>query len=337
MENVSARPAAATMSGLDAAWVRQHLVARGLIEPGVLLAVTPLSGGVSSDIVAVSGPGVELVVKRPLGRLRVEQEWHADARRILTEGRALRVAERLLPGSVPPVLDLDEDTLTLVLQRAPSGWTDWRGELLGGNIDPRVGRRLGTALGVWHRKSPAGGSAVADFAAVDVFVQLRIDPFYRTVALRYPAVAPLIERTADALLATKSCLVHGDFSPKNVLAHGDSAWVLDWEVAHVGDPVFDIAFLLTHLLLKAVHRPAQADEYGLVARGFLEEYHATGPPALSVPGALHRNIGCLLLARVDGKSPTTYLTGREPETVRALGFELLQASEVDILGAWARL
>jgi aminoglycoside phosphotransferase (APT) family kinase protein len=302
-----------------------HLAARGIVDAGLPLSVEPLRGGVSSDIVAVTGPGVAVVVKRALPRLKVEQEWTADAGRVRGEVHALRFAHALTPEAVPPVLDLDENKCVATLALAPIGWVNWRDELLAGRVEPAVGRRLGQLLATWHAAPvPAG------FSNVETFVQLRIDPFHHVVAKHHPELARRIHRVADRLLERRFCLVHGDFSPKNVLTGPDGLWVLDWEVAHHGDPVFDVAFLLTHLLLKSVHRPQDAARYRAVADAFLAAYGAAVDD-------LSANVGCLLLARVDGKSPAPYLQPPEEERVRELGIGLLRAPAAEFLDVWEQL
>jgi len=321
---------------LDERWVRQHLIARGLIEPDVLIAVEPLTGGISSDIVAVSGPAIDLVVKRALPRLRVDEEWLADAGRLITEGQALRLAHTLVPNAVPAVVDLDEDTLTLVLARAPRSWTNWRDDLLAGAIDPTIGGRLGEMLATWHRETAGSLTPVSAFGNVDSFVQLRINPFFRTVARRHPVVAQRIERTADRLLSTKACLVHGDFSPKNILTGEGSQWVLDWEVAHVGDPTFDLGYLIAHLVLKAVHRRAWAMNFQAVARAFLDGYRQAEASLQFSRNDLAETAACLLLARVDGKSPAEYLSAADQRHVRALALDALSSTPLDVLGTWVR-
>ena len=111
------------------------------------------------------------------------------------------------------------------------------------------------------------------------------------------------------MLATRTCFVHGDYSPKNILVGGDEPWVIDFEVVHLGDPVFDLAFMLNHLLLKSLHRPELADALKQCARAFFAGYEAEAPTELIPDGRyLRGHVGCLMLARVDGKSPAEYLT-----------------------------
>jgi aminoglycoside phosphotransferase (APT) family kinase protein len=179
----------------------------------------------------------------------------------------------------------------------------------------------------------------SEFSDLTAFTQLRVDPFHRTVAERHPDLADVIGLTVQEMQRSPVCLVHGDYTPKNVLVEPGSArvWVIDWEVAHVGDPAFDPAWTVGHLLLKSVHRPAAAPAYAAAAAAFLAAFQAEVSGAvLSDPAQLVRQTGCLLLARVDGKSPAEYLTDSERRRVRALARRLL-TDQPPLLTAWELL
>ncbi|WP_106401470.1 phosphotransferase family protein [Actinocorallia populi] len=299
-----------------------HLTARGLVTVPDRTKAVPLTGGVSNDVFAVSGPGVDVVVKRALPVLRVARPWQADVARIGIEARALRFAHAETPEAVPAVLDFDGGYL--VIERAPESWTNWRDDLLAGVVDAEVARALGHALGVWQTRTATERSRLSGFEDRKVFAQLRTDPFHREVAAAHPDLAPIVTRTVDTMYAARDCLVHGDLSPKNVLASGGRMWVLDWEVAHIGDAAFDPAFMLSHLLLKSVHAPRRADLYRGLAAAFLESYTRQVKDTLTLDGGhLMRQVGCLLIARVDGKSPAPYLTGPQRPRTRDLGRALL--------------
>ncbi len=302
-----------------------------LHELGVVPADAPataieLSGGVSCESVAVRSESVHVVVKRALPRLLVEAEWLASDDRLATEATALRLLAAITPDAVPEVIALSRDGRRLVVAHAPDGWRDWRSLLLEGVVDPAVGARLGTLLGTWQRSTT--GVRLPELESLTGFTELRIDPFHLTVARKHPELADTIEAMSRRLLTTRECLVHGDFSPKNVLVGEEGLWVIDWEIAHVGDPVFDVAFLCSHLVLKSIHRRSDAQLHREAVAAFLAAYGDLDERWLVA------NVGCLLLARVDGKSPAPYLGESERHAVRELGRALLVEPPPRLLGAW---
>lgn len=319
---------------LTTAGVGDYLAGRGLVEPGTPVRARELGGGVSNVVIAASAGDRQLVVKQALARLRVADEWLAPTHRAVTEVAALRWAAALTPEHVPPVLDVDPDACALVIPAAPTDWRDWKGLLLGGEVDTALAAALGRLLGEWHTDPTATRYAESAFADRDAFVQLRIDPFYRTVAVRRRDLAPLLDHCAAATLAVRRSFVHGDFSPKNVLVGPDGFWVIDFEVAHFGDPAFDVAFMLNHLLLKSVHLPAASRRLAEAAGAFLDGYTAQ---AGGTGAHLSAQLGCLQLARVHGKSPVDYLSADERGLVSRLGEELVRHPTEDPLAAWAVL
>jgi aminoglycoside phosphotransferase (APT) family kinase protein len=311
---------------LDADNVVGYLCARGL-HPAAGARARSLGGGVSNIVLAVGeGPG-SMVVKQALARLRVADPWWAPRERALAEAEALDLAGRLTPDAVPHVLDRDAERCVVVIERAPEGWREWKSMLLAGVVDEKVAVRLGSVLSLWHSSTLHGRMLSARFYQEEPFEALRVEPYYRTVAQRVPHMSEAVLGYVDKMLARRLCLVHGDFSPKNVLVGPEPGlWVIDFEVAHLGDPAFDLAFVLCHLMLKSVHRPALAPAYDRCAVMFASTYEAGVPDELSPPwDYVLGHVGCLLLARVDGKSPAEYLTAEDRARVRRLGELLVSA------------
>jgi tRNA A-37 threonylcarbamoyl transferase component Bud32 len=226
---------------------------------------------------------------------------------------------------VPRLLDSDPDAFALVMEEAPPGWRPWKTLLLEGAADAAVAAWLGALLAVLH-------SADGDIGTAESFEAQRVDPYLRTIQRRHPALADRIGAYIERLPRTTRCVVHGDCSPKNVLVGEDGLWVIDWEVAHRGDPAFDLAFLLNHLLLKSIHRPQARAGFETCGRAFLDGYGQE----VDMPYVLGL-VGCLMLARVDGKSPAEYLTEPQREHARAAGIALLTAPPSSVKEAWAGL
>jgi 5-methylthioribose kinase len=330
---------------LDETSVVSYIRNVGLLT-GPTMTVAVLSGGVSNIVLAVDDDRHRLVVKQSLGRLRVRDHWHAPRERVIAEAAALDAVRRLTPSRVPTVLHRDPGNNIIVIEAAPTQWRDWKTQLLGGDVAPSVGVHLGEVLGRWHRLT-AGVELPPEVRGQSSFDDLRLEPYYRTAARRRPGLASQLLRLADELSSRHVCLVHGDFSPKNVLvgpaAEGPPLWVIDFEVAHEGDPVFDLAFMASHLTLKAIHRPKWAPLYDACLRDFVGAYvrevGSSEPPGRSAlvsrPATLLTHVGALLVARVVGKSPAEYLTAEEQECTVALGAALLEESPDELEGLFA--
>lgn len=308
---------------LNSGTVIRYLVERGVLLDDSELAVEELAGGVSGIVLAVRGPHTALVVKQALPQLRVAGEWFAPARRTDTEAAALRLCARLIPGRVPQVVDSDESEHVLVLRHAPPGWRNWQAELLAGRAHAVSGRWAGETLARLHAGTAGDGEVAAQFDDYEAFAQLRLEPYHGVVMERLPSLAPALEPLVEELRATRTCLVHGDYAPKNILLGPDGAWVLDAEVAHYGHPVFDLAFFLAFPLLTALERPALAPACSTLVQGFTDAYARRAPALVPDPSSLAAHTGAMLLARTDGRSPATFLGARATGKARALGTRLL--------------
>lgn len=321
---------------LDERTVLPYLAARGVIDPSRARA-RQLGGGVSNVVLAVDDGRRRLVLKQARGRLQVAEEWYAPRERVLREAEGLAVLGGIDPCAVPEIVDLDAEALTLTIQRAPEDWTDWKLLLLGGSVEPAIAARLGGVLARMQRSTVGGALLSADLADdVETFEVMRLAPYHRTVAQRNPELAAEVLAVVERMRATRSCLVHGDFSPKNVLVGRDhQCWVIDFEVAHLGDPTFDPAFLVSHLLLKALHRSGSRDQYAAASAAFFGALAAEG--VTYDVEHLSRQIGCLMLARVDGKSPAEYLRTAERRRAHELGSSLLTTPVATTADLWIRL
>ncbi len=304
------------------------LVGRGAVADGAAARV--LGGGVSNNVVLVEDGRRRFVLKQALARLRVRDRWLADRARVVREWEALRAVGEVLPrGRLPEPLFLDPPRFLYAMRAAPSGSVDWKSQLLAGEFSVSTAKAAGATLGLMARGTWGRPSFRERFGNATAFDQLRTDPYYRTVARRHPVVAgPLAEwiaRSADRRVA----MVHGDWSPKNLLVSPGGLVCIDFECAHYGDPSYDAGFLLNHLVLKAFHRPDLADSYLQLARVAFVWILATLPPAALewYERAAARHLAFLMLARVDGKSPVEYLPpGLIQHAVRRLALALIAAA-----------
>ena len=304
--------------------------------------VHPLAGGVSGDIVLLEQGSRRMVIKQALPKLKVQAEWFADVSRNRHEQAYLRYVGRSFPSWVPRVLYCDDEHAFFVMEHLGEGFENWKALLLHGQIGH--GAQAGQMLGAIHALSWEDAEAREKFATRANFYQLRTDPYLLSTGARYPGLRHLFEEEAQRLEGTEICLVHGDFSPKNILLRGERMVLLDCEVAWFGDPAFDVAFLTNHLFLKSLfHAPHPASQTcQQEVLSFWTAYEsALGPEkAQAMEIRVARLLLLLMLARVDGKSPAEYLTREsQRQFIRRFVTERLThpvASVAEVQKDWAK-
>jgi 5-methylthioribose kinase len=262
--------------------------------------------GVSGEVRFVETPDGPIVVKQALGKLKVSADWFCSPERNAVEAACLRTLASVLgPECVPRVVWEDRASHTFAMQRLPVRLLPWKTRLLDCDVDLATARRVGSLLGQLHARTRGRTDLAEQFADLTYLIDLRVNPYHRRVAERRPNLAPAINDVVERMLANRQCLVHGDYSPKNLMTDGADVVILDCEVAHWGDPRFDVGFCLSHLLLKTLHSPGCPNEMAAAARSYLAAYAEAGLAVLDAE--LVRATGCLVLARVIGDSPVEYL------------------------------
>ena len=320
--------------------VADFLVTQGFVTRAADAGRTPLTGGISSDLWRVDLPGRSICVKRALPRLRVAADWRAPLSRNAYECAWLRFAATHRPDNVPALLAQDTDAgLFAMTYLPPHRYPGWKGQLLAGDVDPVVAAAVGDLLGSLHAAGAGDEELAKEFASDDNFHALRIEPYLLATAAAHPALGDRLRALAERTARTRLAVVHGDVSPKNILIGPAGPVLLDAECAWYGDPAFDLAFCLNHLLLKTLVVPARRTALLDSARALTRAYLARctwEPPA----GVAHRAatlLPALSLARVDGKSPVEYLTEPLRAFVRRVVPALLRGSPpavTDVLDAW---
>ncbi|MCC6418096.1 MAG: aminoglycoside phosphotransferase family protein [Gemmataceae bacterium] len=288
--------------------------------------VEALGGGVSNAVLLVETPRRSFVVKQSRPRLCTRDAWFSDLERVYREQEVMQALGPLLPTpTVPEVLFADRANFAFAMSAAPRAAPSWKAQLLAGTIDPALGEHAGRILGRMHEASARDGG-FRRFEDRTVFVQLRVEPFYRRVQERRPEVATAVEPLVRDLLTRQEALCHGDYTPKNMLVHGGGFTLVDYETAHLGDPAMDLGLFLCHLVLKAFHDPSRREDYFDLTRAFRRGYasEARFRPAAELEGRGIGHFGACVLARIDGTSPVEYLP-QEPKraAVRRLGQRVL--------------
>ena len=302
-----------------------------------------LTGGVSSDIWRIDMASGAICVKRALAKLRVAAEWRAPVDRNRYEARWMQQANAAVAGAAPALLGQDEASGLLAMQYLPPAEHPlWKTQLRDGQADPAFAATVGDRLGRIHAATARRPDLAAAFPTDSIFYDIRLEPYLVATARLHPDLAPQLEALVATTQANKRALVHGDVSPKNILAGPQGPVFLDAECAWWGDPAFDLAFCLNHLLLKCLWTPS-------ARAGFLSCYDAlvaayrpqvAWEPAAALETRAAHLLPGLFLARVDGKSPVEYITTDvDRNRVRRVARALLREPPnwlSDIRQAWTR-
>ena len=308
------------------------MIGRALVDMSIVSAdqharLTPLTGGVSSDIYRADLPQGVVCVKRALPQLKVTAEWNVPVERNRYEAEWLRVVGGIVPAAVPALIAEDRASGTFAMAwLPPERYPVWKSQLMGGELDPATARQVGDVFGRIHAATADRPDVAARFPTDALFHALRLDPYLVTAAHAHPDRAEPLLDLVEATAATRRALVHGDASPKNILVGPDGPVVVDAECAWFGDPAFDLAFLLNHLVLKSALHPDRASQYRAMCAALVEGYraHVTWEPWASLETRAAALLPGLMLARIDGKSPVEYLVGHPgSEAVRTFARERL--------------
>jgi len=301
--------------------------ALGFCRSDEVREVTRLTGGVASDIAIVRFRDRSMCAKFALPKLKVAADWQAPVRRGKAEYAWLSVAAGVLVGSAPQVFGWSEDLGGFAMEHihGPDVYL-WKSALLAGEPDRGEAQQVAGALGAIHAASALPSFDRSPFRNAEDFDALRLDPYLRFTSRIHPEVGGRMCKVADRLLSAAYILVHGDVSPKNILFRGETPIILDAECATMGDPCFDVAFCLNHLVLKAIHLPYSRGRLLANVLQFWDAYrqHVVWEDPGGLGARVAELLPMLMLARVDGKSPVEYLTPDERRLVRALSLPLIE-------------
>jgi aminoglycoside phosphotransferase (APT) family kinase protein len=289
--------------------------------------LVPLAGGVSSDVYRVDAPRGPVCIKRALAKLKVAADWRAPVERNRWEVEWMRVAGAIVPAAVPEILGEDRATGCFAMAfLAPDRYPVWKAMLMAGDADVETAAAVGDALGRIHAATADRPDIAARFPTDDIFHAIRLEPYLVAAGRAHPDLRCRLSALVETTRTTKRVLVHGDFSPKNLLIGPAGPVILDAECAWYGDPAFDVAFVLNHLLLKGALLPGwrarYVDAFEALASAYFPHVRWEGRDACDARTATL--LPGLMLARIDGKSPVEYLTAEAPkEAVRAFARALL--------------
>lgn len=306
----------------------------GLIGETERPRVTALEGGVSSNILRVETDRTVFCVKQALPRLRVAREWTAPIERNFSEIAWIELAGRINPSAVPKLLGSDRTSSLFAMEYLdPLTYPNWKVQLSDGVIELATAEAVASLILSVHRATAHDRDVAGSFGNDHIFHPIRIEPYLLATAEIHDEIASVLRSIAQSLAETKIALVHGDISPKNILVGPNGPVLLDAECACYGDPAFDLAFCLNHLLLKCVWRPRWTERY-LEAFDTLAATYLAGvdwEDRVTLDARAARLLAAFLIARIDGKSPVEYIVADdERNQIRRAAIRHLNSTRPDL-------
>jgi hypothetical protein len=279
--------------------------------------------------------------------------------RVRAEKSCMELLSNLLPeGSVPANCWVDEDECILGTDCAPASAISWKKQLSNGITTGAVATHAGMLLAMLHSSTKKDPAVRERFGDAKLFSQARLEPGILSAGPKNPDVIKMLQ---DAVFRARTplCLLHGDFVPANILlvpepgseeaanaasAAGSSTggkgfelaslMLVDYDAAYFGHAAFDVASLISELLLGGFMRSGKWRAMMMLADNFWQTYRHTADPDLvrgaEVAGG--RIMGALMLGRVDGARPLQGLADRRGagERIRKLAGEILKKSTISL-------
>jgi hypothetical protein len=303
-----------------------YLLKKEIVSEAAGYSIKYCKGGVSGTVAFVYAGGKPLIIKQALGQLKVKEEWLCDPNRMGIEYRSNEIYHRIVPDCAPEVYFYDGENYIYGREAVPEDCSMWKADLMDGLLDFAVAEKAIKTLSLVHNGCASDREIAEVFADKTIFYELRISPYIEFTVEKYPELKDFADPIVVELMESGITLIHGDFSPKNIMVNGRGISVLDYEVAHYGHPSFDLAFFSNHFILKAVKNRQWAGAYLSMLEYMLEIYFSrvSYMPARDLENGFVRLLSLMMLARVDGKSPAEYITKEgDKALIRTMAFEII--------------
>jgi 5-methylthioribose kinase len=217
-----------------------------------------------------NGQEETLYVRQSRYYVKAHEDLQRDPGRVDTEAKALAFIDRIVPGVVPKVIRIDRTNSVLILSDIKLGGQLLADELAAGRVHPEAGPQFGSTIGEIQKATFGlslgqilGDASIVESSNKNSYLGARTEAPLRL----YPEqTQQLLEDSAKAA----RCFVMGDLSPKNIFVEEQSVRFLDLERTSTGDPAYDPAYVITHLLIDA-NRSLHSSSLEFI-NGFMQAY-----------------------------------------------------------------
>lgn len=306
--------------------LRQYLLEKGIIQGPEEYSFHYCKGGVSCTVALVHIGERIIILKQGLAKLRVQEEWECDPNRMYIEQRCNQIYHQFVPECAPEVYFYDEENYIYGREAVPEDWHTWKEELIQGVLNFNISEQAISALVTVHNHCAGNTEIQREFWNKDIFYSLRVSPYIEFIVSKYPQLQSRATEVIQLLMDNAITLVHGDFSPKNIMTDGTKIQILDYEVAHFGHPAFDLAFFSTHFILKAIKNKQWSSAYMNMLECMLDAYFFKEQymDSRKLRKDFLQILPFMILARVDGKSPAEYIKEQvDKDRLRTIAFQLM--------------
>ena len=288
-----------------------------------------LEGGVSSEVYYVKTNKSDYCIKRSLKKLLVKKNWIANTNRIKYEYLWLKHCKKIISRNIPKTFEFDNKKKYIVMEYLnDSKYKTLKQLYFNKVVNIKTIKLISKHLYKIHSSSKNLKTKKIFDGNNNNFYDLRLDPYFNEVGRIYPKYKKYIKNINKNYFENSSTLVHGDFSPKNILIGKNKIIYLDAECCNFGDPVFDLVFFTNHLLIKSIFIKDKSQEFIKSYIIFYKEY-LNNLNLKNYKSYINRIIEMtpiMLLARIDGKSPVEYLNSKKIKNIiRKKSFLLLNS------------
>ena len=269
-----------------------------------------LTGGVSSEVYHVRTNKNNYCIKRSLKRLLVKKKWIANTNRIKFEYLWLKHCQNILKRNIPNTYEFNDKKKYIVMEYLKTSQYKTLKQLYFKRIiNINTIKLISKHLYKIHSNSSNYKTKKTFEGNYKNFYDLRLDPYFNEVGRVYPKYKEYIKKINENYIKNSSTLVHGDFSPKNILVDKNKIIYLDAECCNFGDPVFDLVFFTNHLLIKSIYFKDKSQEFIKLYVSFYKEYlsNLSTKNFNSYIDRIIKMTPIMLLSRIDGKSPVEYI------------------------------
>ncbi|MFF9785035.1 phosphotransferase family protein [Streptomyces nigrescens] len=236
---------------------------------GPLTHIERATGGNVSYVYRVHGARDRVILKIRGTRFSGIPELTTAPELIADEHHALTLYGQRVPDLFPQVLAFLPDAHALVMTDVFSDGLTWRQHLDQRPATLGETTRLGKALARVHHATATVRTPIRPHGGDDRFREHTFDFCLRPTG--HPA---LLDACTQLTALPGQQLVLGDVAPKNLSLAAARVAFVDLDNVHYNAPLYDVAYLLAHVVLHHLSRPA---ELPALAAALLDAYAGPEP------------------------------------------------------------